>query len=51
VAAGASEETGLGAQVIRAAQNYRATWHTVDSELYELCRRRPAWRSWWPLSR
>jgi hypothetical protein len=36
---------GIGIAVLRllarASENYRATWQPVDSELYNLCRRRP----------
>jgi len=28
-----------------AVKNYRTTWQTVDTELYELCQRRPGQRA------
>jgi len=34
----------LGAKLARAIDGYRATWRTVDAELYDLCRRRPSQR-------
>lgn len=39
-----SDESALGAQLARAIEDYGATWRTVDSELYDLCRRRPSQR-------
>jgi hypothetical protein len=38
--ADAPEDPDRSEQAARAAQNYRATWHAIDSELYNLCRRR-----------
>jgi hypothetical protein len=41
VASDPSNEADLAASVTRAIESYRATWQPVDSELYDLCRRRP----------
>ncbi len=45
MAADPSSEPDLGAQLARAIESYRATWQPVDSELYDLCRRRPSQRT------
>jgi hypothetical protein len=39
-----ADELDLGAKLARAIDGYRATWRTVDAELYDLCRRRPSQR-------
>jgi hypothetical protein len=38
-------ESDLAASLARAIEDYRATWQPVDSELYDLCRRRPGQRT------
>ncbi len=38
------DESDLAASLARAIGNYHATWQPVDSELYDLCRRRPSQR-------
>ena len=40
-----SNEPDLASSLARAIENYRATWQPVDSELYDLCRRRPSQRA------
>jgi hypothetical protein len=42
VAAGLSNEPDLAASLAHAIENYRTTWQPIDSELYDLCRRRPS---------
>jgi hypothetical protein len=42
VAANLSDGSDLPASLARAIKNYRATWQPVDSELYDLCHRRPS---------
>jgi hypothetical protein len=37
-----SNQFDLAALLARAIEDYRATWQPVDSELYDLCRRRPS---------
>jgi hypothetical protein len=39
-----SDESDLAASLDRAIGSYRATWQPVDSELYDLCHRRPSQR-------
>jgi hypothetical protein len=38
-------KSDLTSHLKRAMDNYRSTWQTVDSELYDLCRRRSSHRS------
>jgi hypothetical protein len=38
-------DSGRHPQLAQAIEDYEATWRTVDSELYDLCRRRPGHRS------
>jgi hypothetical protein len=45
VATDPSDESDLAASLARAVEDYRATWQPVDSELYDLCRRRPGQRA------
>jgi hypothetical protein len=45
VAADLSTESDLAASLARAVKDYRTNWQSVDSELYDLCRRRPSQRS------
>lgn len=41
-----SNEPDLDSSLARAIENYRATWQPVDSELYDLCQRRPSQRAY-----
>jgi hypothetical protein len=43
--AGTPGAAGLGPQLARANKDYTATWRAVDTELYDLCRRRSNNRS------
>jgi hypothetical protein len=46
MAANPSDEPDLGTQLADAIEDYRRTWRTVDSDLYDLCHRRlPSHRS------
>ena len=45
MAADPSNESDLVPSLARVIENYRATWQPVDSELYDLCRRRPSQRA------
>lgn len=42
MAANPSNGSDLAASLAWAIENYRATWQPVDSELYDLCNRRPS---------
>ena len=45
MATGRSNESDLAASLARAIENYRTAWQSVDSELYDLCHRRPSQRA------
>jgi hypothetical protein len=40
-----SGEPDLANSLAHAIEDYRATWHPVDCELYDICRRRPSQRT------
>jgi hypothetical protein len=44
VAANPSNGSDIAVSLARAIENYQATWQPVDSELYDLCNRRPSHR-------